>query len=173
VESLFAPVWQFLVNFMDVPEPDAEEIAQDTFLKVHSSVKGYHNDGRAKLTTWIFEIARNRAIDFHRVSRPEQEELTDDVQIPEDGKVAGRNESYLAWLRVELLKLSTDDRNILLWRAKDFSYAEIGGWLGIKEGTARVRHYRAMEKLGVAGQTLESDSLANAQEISKLGAEHE
>jgi RNA polymerase sigma-70 factor, ECF subfamily len=167
------PVWQFLVNLMDVPEPDAEEIAQDTFLKVHSSVRGYHNDGRAKLTTWIFAIARNSAIDFHRVSRPEQEQLMDDVQIPEDGKVAGRNESYLAWLRLELPKLSSEDRNILLWHAKDFSYAEIGIWLGIKEGTARVRHHRAMEKLGVAAQTLESGSLAIAQEISKLGAEHE
>lgn len=167
------PIWQFLVNFMDLPEPDAEEIAQDTFLKVHSGVRGYHNDGRAKLTTWIFEIARNRAIDFHRVSRPEQEELTDDVQFPKDGKVAGRNESYLAWLRVELPKLSSEDRNILLWRAKDFTYAEIGTWLGIKEGTARVRHHRAMEKLGVAAQTLESNPLTVAQEISKIGAEHE
>jgi RNA polymerase sigma-70 factor (ECF subfamily) len=173
VESLFVPIWQFLVNFMDLPEPDAEEIAQDTFLKVHSGVRGYHNDGRAKLTTWIFEIARNRAIDFHRESRPEQEELTDDVQLPKDGKVAGRNESYLAWLRVELPKLSSEDRNILLWRAKDFTYAEIGTWLGIKEGTARVRHHRAMEKLGVAAQTLESNPLTVAQEISKIGAEHE
>jgi RNA polymerase sigma-70 factor (ECF subfamily) len=173
VDSLFVPVWQFLVNFMDVPEPDAEEIAQDTFLKVHSSVRGYHNDGRAKLTTWIFEIARNRAIDFHRVCRPEQEELADDLQIPADGEVAGRNKSYLAWLRVELPKLSSQDRNILLWRAKDFSYAEIGSWLGIKEGTARVRHHRALEKLGVAAQTMESNSLAITQEISKLGAEHE
>jgi hypothetical protein len=34
------------------------------------------------------------------VSRPEQEELTDNVQIAAVGKVAGRNEPYLAWLRV-------------------------------------------------------------------------
>lgn len=166
-------IWKFLVNFMDVPELDAEEIAQDTFLKVHSSLRGYHNDGRAKLTTWIFEIARNCAIDFHRVHKPEQEELTDDVQIPENGKVAGHNEPYLEWLRQELPKLSSEDRSILLWRAQDFTYAEIGNWLDIKEGTARVRHHRAMEKLGVAAQTLESSSPAVAQQISKLGAEHE
>jgi RNA polymerase sigma-70 factor, ECF subfamily len=167
------PIWKFLVNFMDVPEPDAEEIAQDTFLKVHSSVRSYHNDGRAKLTTWIFEIARNCAIDFHRAHKPKQVILTDDVQIPENGKVAGRNEPYLAWLKVELPKLSSEDRNILLWRAQDFTYAEIGNWLGIKEGTARVRHHRAMEKLGVAAQALESSSPAIEQEISNLGAEHE
>lgn len=44
VDSLFVPIWKFVVNVMDVPEPDAEEVAQDTFLKVHSGT-GTSEDG--------------------------------------------------------------------------------------------------------------------------------
>ena len=50
-----------------VYETDAEELAQDVLMKVYAKVGTFHRSGKAMLTTWIFQIAGNRAIDFFAV----------------------------------------------------------------------------------------------------------
>jgi RNA polymerase sigma factor (sigma-70 family) len=47
---------------------DAEELANETMLRVHKSLKSY--DGSlAKISTWVLSIATNAAIDFLRKKR--------------------------------------------------------------------------------------------------------
>ena len=65
---------------LHVPEMDAEECSQDVLLKMYSKVANFRNDGRSKLTTWIFEIAKNCAIDFHRVAQDEPQKLTENSE---------------------------------------------------------------------------------------------
>jgi RNA polymerase sigma-70 factor (ECF subfamily) len=43
---------------------DAEDMAQETFLKVYTNLHQYQ--GAASLKTWIFRIATNLAMDWHR-----------------------------------------------------------------------------------------------------------
>jgi RNA polymerase sigma factor (sigma-70 family) len=154
--DLFQPLWLFLVSKENVPEPDAEELVQNVLMKVYYRVGTFCDDGRAKLTTWIFEIAKNCAIDFHHVRREELESLTltekEEIALPvlRDEHFAGRNRELLEWLKGELSKLSAENQDIQLWRAQGFTYAEIGAWLGITEGAARVRHTRATKKLMAA-----------------------
>ena len=137
---------------MQIPNKDAEELVQDVLLKVHSKVGMFANDGSAKLTTWIFQIAQNRAIDFLRASHEEYDELPENFEpVPWHRHFAGRNSDLLAWLADELAGISAENQQILLWRAQDFSFAEIAGWLGLKEATARVRYFRSMKKLEMAG----------------------
>ena len=140
---------------MDVPEEDAEEIAADVLMTVRNSVRDFQFSGRARLTTWIFKIAKNRAIDYHRRSKPESSELDDSV-VGATGETAAtytsRNPHLSAWLAKELAGLSEQDRQILNWRALDFDFAQIGEWLGMAEGTARVRHKRALDKLKAAAE---------------------
>ena len=42
----------------------AEEVTQDSFLKIWQALAGY--DGRASLSTWIYTIARNTSISHLR-----------------------------------------------------------------------------------------------------------
>jgi RNA polymerase sigma factor (sigma-70 family) len=133
----------FLCFTMNVPEADAEELASDTLLAVSSHISTFQHGGKAKLTTWIFEIAKNKAIDFHR--KPSLDTVAIDDEFPDcgpPGADAGRNKPYREWLDKELAKLSEEDRMLLLWRAKDIPYKQIGEWLRISEGTARTRHSR-------------------------------
>ncbi len=133
----------FLCFTMNVPEADAEELAGDTLLAMSSHISTFQHGGKAKLTTWIFEIAKNKAIDFHR--KPSLETVAIDDEFPDcgpPGADAGRNKPYREWLDKELAKLSEEDRLLLLWRAKDRPYKEIAEWLRISEGTARTRHSR-------------------------------
>jgi RNA polymerase sigma-70 factor (ECF subfamily) len=45
-------------------DTDAEDMAQETFLKVYTNLHQYR--GAASLKTWIFRIATNLAMDWHR-----------------------------------------------------------------------------------------------------------
>ncbi len=145
---MFEPLWRFLVHRMGIPGPDAEEIVQDTLLNVHSSSQKFERTKRARFTTWVFEIAKNRAIDFHRAERFtelfEQEKYVDEAPRREHGS---QERFLLRWLRDELAQYPPEDQQILLWRAHDHSYEEIASWLGIKVGTARVRYKRAKDRI--------------------------
>lgn len=173
-EKMFSPLWRFLVRQMNVPEPDGEELVQDTLIKVHASVKKFHRERGAKFTTWIFQIAYNKAIDFFRASRMNLEELTEaDLPVPERGEFAGRNAELLARLRDALEKLSGADQCVLIWGAQGFSFAQIGEWLGIKKGTARVRYCRAKKKLGLTSDHSEVDESSVEQNALEVGGAHE
>ena len=140
---------------MDIPEADAEELAADVLMTVRNSVRDFKFSERARLTTWIFKIAKNRAIDYHRRSKPESCELDDSV-VGSLGEKAGsytsRNPHLRGWLADEMACLSEQDRQILNWRALDYDFAQIGEWMGMAEGTARVRHKRALDKLKAAAE---------------------
>lgn len=49
-----------------VPLEPAMEVVNDTFLAVLRNPDRY--DGRAKFSTWICSIAKNKAVDWHRVN---------------------------------------------------------------------------------------------------------
>jgi len=139
---------------MDIPETDAEELTADVLIAVRNSIRDFQFGKRARLTTWIFKIAQNRAIDYHRRSKPEFCELDDSIVGPGEkaGTYTNRNPHLRGWLANELAGLSEQDRQILNWRALDYDFAQIGEWMGMAEGTARVRHKRALDKLKAAAE---------------------
>src|SRR3954465_7472816 len=51
-DRIYSYVLQLLQN-----EEDAEDVAQDTFVKVYRHLKSF--DGRARFTTWVYSIAKN------------------------------------------------------------------------------------------------------------------
>jgi RNA polymerase sigma-70 factor (ECF subfamily) len=56
---------------------DAEEIAQDVFLKTFRSLDTFRKD--AKFKTWLYRIAYNTSISFIRKSEPGMTELDEEV----------------------------------------------------------------------------------------------
>jgi RNA polymerase sigma factor (sigma-70 family) len=166
---LLPPVTNYLASTLNVPELDAEECASDALYSAYKKISSFR-PGNAKLTTWIFKIAKNRAIDFHRQCRVHSvslEEIGEIVRPPEKTECAGLNKALLDELRVKLEALPQQDRDILLWRADDCSYADIAGWLGIKEPTARVRHLRAMKKVNVTLEQSQENEIATEREVSE------
>ena len=140
---------------MNVPEADAEELAADVLMAVRNTVRDFEFSKRARLTTWIFQIARNRAIDYHRRSKPESCELDDSVVGSTGEKAAtytSRNPHLRAWLANEFATLPLQDQQILAYRAQGYDFAQIAQWVGTTEGTARVRHKRALDKLKAAAE---------------------
>lgn len=72
-----------------VSEADSEDLTQEVFLKVHSSLGNFRGD--SSLSTWIYRIATNTAMDHLRKSLPRRAEPagswpTDDEPLPEEDK---------------------------------------------------------------------------------------
>ncbi len=156
MSEMSSPLFWFLTARMSIPEPTAEEIAADTLFAVHQKVKTFRITGKGKLTTWIFEIAKNRAIGYHRAPRPQIQELSASTCISHEDAPSDEVEEtngMIRWIREKLGELSDQDRQILTWRALEFSYQQIGEWLGISEGSARVRHKRVLDRLKEQSKT--------------------
>ena len=69
---------------------EAEEAMQDSFLKIFTRLDQYH-DGQC-FEAWMHRIAIHTAIDYVRRQAPDQEELSDNLAEPENGRTGrGRN----------------------------------------------------------------------------------
>jgi RNA polymerase sigma-70 factor (ECF subfamily) len=65
VRAHFTPVYAFLHRMVGNPE-DAEDLAQETFVRAHKALALYRTD--ASFPTWLLRIAHHLAIDHHRAA---------------------------------------------------------------------------------------------------------
>jgi RNA polymerase sigma-70 factor (ECF subfamily) len=129
----------------------AEDLAQETFVKAHRSLAAF--DTTRRLSSWLFRIAHNTAVDALRRSRAPTVSLDDraesdgepaapDAADPVERKALGRA------LEAALAQLRPDFRAAVLLRYEEgLSFDEIGHVLGIPETTARSHVHRARKEL--------------------------
>jgi RNA polymerase sigma-70 factor (ECF subfamily) len=124
---------------------EVEDLAQETFLRVHQALPGFDPAGSAKLSTWILTIATRLAIDLLR--RPQRAAPEPAIAGPDpESEVAGRVlEQRL--LRA-MAELPDDARAVLILRAyHDLDYPEIAQALNLELGTVKSRLSRARAAL--------------------------
>jgi RNA polymerase sigma-70 factor (ECF subfamily) len=132
---------------------EAEDAAQEAFLRAYSNLDRYDQDRSFK--TWLLSIASNHCIDRLRRRRltwlsleeplPPHPALTSDIPGPEEATLS--NEQSL--LVQELLdELSPDYRLAVVLRYwYDYSYAEIADMLETTESAVKSRLFRARQAL--------------------------
>jgi RNA polymerase sigma-70 factor (ECF subfamily) len=142
---------------------DAEEIAQDTFIRAHRGLARFR--GESSLATWLhriaFNLARNRYWHFFRRRRHMTVSL-DSPLGPESAAtfaelVAGQDagparqatvDEFVAVIAACMKKLDDPHREILTLRnLMHNSYEEIARALGTNQGTVKSRIARARGKL--------------------------
>jgi hypothetical protein len=73
---------------------DAEDVLQNVFIKVFRGLRGFRGD--AKLSTWIYRIARNEAVNAAR--KPELSgPSVDDIDLPASGQRPPAASRALPW----------------------------------------------------------------------------
>ncbi len=122
---------------------DAEDLTQQTFLKVWSSLDGFA--GRSKFSTWLYRIAHNTYLDWLRKnaagtqSRPDQwwQECTD----KNSGPFANVAESQLTQQLYEAVdQLDEDKKHVVhLHYYQGLSLRETAKVLGIATSTVKYR----------------------------------
>jgi RNA polymerase sigma-70 factor (ECF subfamily) len=132
---------------------EAADLAQEIFIRLYERRARWPPDD--EFLPWMFEVARNRAVDFLRRRKARRPP----VSVPADGSliVADRRgdpearaigRSRLERLRAALRRLSAVSRQILLLRdVQGFSIEETAAMLGVPAGTVKSRSARARAEL--------------------------
>lgn len=112
--------------------PDAEEITQDVFVKIHQKYEQFKGDSALK--TWIYRIAINTSLDFLKAKKrkkraaflhKDDNALTSLKDFNHPG-VALENKEALAILFNAINQLPDNQRNvIILLKVEDLSQKEV------------------------------------------------
>ncbi len=131
---------------------EAEELAQDTFLKAYDKLDKFRGD--AKFSTWLYRIAYNAAISMTRKRRLEVHALDDFVISNYSEDDARENldlvdmEDQQKMLQMALRTLSDDDYLIInLFYLKELPVIEISSITGLSAANVKVKLHRIRKKL--------------------------
>jgi RNA polymerase sigma factor (sigma-70 family) len=132
---------------------DAEEIAQDVFVKAFRSLADFK--GGSKFSTWLYTIAHNTSITMLRkkklkVSSLDHEGTFFQAENQESDFRANQMEDKARKQMVNnaIAMLSPDDAQIItLFYKGDQSLEEIGQIIGIEPNAVKVRLFRARQRL--------------------------
>lgn len=155
VEMYAKPVYNLCYRMLGNAE-DAEDAAQETFLRAFRALRRY--DPQRKFATWLLSIAANYCIDQHRRVQPTlfsiddspQLELREDRPGPEKQILTHEMQNQVQSL---LSSLPARDRAaIILYYWYEYSYAEIAKELTVSESALKARLHRARRSLAASWQ---------------------
>jgi RNA polymerase sigma-70 factor (ECF subfamily) len=131
---------------------DAQDAAQDTFIKAYKGLRDFRPD--ASFSTWLYRIAVNTCLDHQKKSRHDplsggvlSEELLSFDPSPEDQYQSKKTTEAI---RTALQKLPEKLRSaIVLREIEELTYEEIALVLDTSVGTVKSRISRAREELRI------------------------
>lgn len=151
VEAYQRPVYNLTYRMLGNAQ-EAEDAAQETFLRAFSRLKQYKSEH--KFSTWILSIANNHCIDRLRKRRatfvsiddnPVLQNLEDDGPRPDRSALRREHSREIQTL---LDELDPDYRTPLILRHwEELSYDEIAETMGISVSAVKSRLFRARQKM--------------------------
>lgn len=132
---------------------DAEEIAQDCFIKAYRSLSAFQR--QSKFSTWLYSIVYTTAMTFLRKKRVDTDSIDDEntyIQLENSSSShdvnSAENKSRSYYLNQAITQLMPDDAAIItLFYMGEQSLDEIGKTLGIETNTVKVKLFRARQRL--------------------------
>jgi RNA polymerase sigma-70 factor (ECF subfamily) len=155
-------IYNLCYRFTNSPD-NAEDLAQDVFIKVYRTLASYDVE-KGAFTTWLSALTRNLLVDHFR--RSKQDRITDSIdaglseeddsvslsaRLPDRGpspadRLASQETQKM--VRQALAKLSPDLREAVILRdLQDMDYKEISQVLRVPEGTVKSRINRGRTEL--------------------------
>jgi len=132
---------------------DAEEIAQDCFVKAYRSLNNFQQT--AKFSTWMYTIVYRTSMTFLRKNKLETQSIDSEdslIQLQNYESSFNANlveqKSKFAYLNMAINQLLPDDAAIItLFYQGEQSLEEIGKALNMEANTIKVKLHRARHRL--------------------------
>jgi RNA polymerase sigma-70 factor (ECF subfamily) len=132
---------------------DAEEIAQDCFVKAYRSLASFQK--QSKFSTWLYSIVYTTAMTALRKKRVDTDSIDDEnTYVQVESQSSGydinnaENKSRSFYLNQAIEQLLPDDAAIIaLFYKGEQSLEEIGRALGMEANTVKVKLFRARQRL--------------------------
>mgnify|MGYP000462201663 FL=1 len=151
VEKYQKLVYTLALKLLKKPE-EAEEMAQDTFIKAFQKLDSY--EGKSKFSTWLYSITYNACISELRKRRIEFKSLDDrqisdqDEQKMYDYYRETKKEDQEKYLNLALEKLPEDDQVLVtLYYYESQSMDEISQITGLTVSNIKVKIHRARKRM--------------------------
>lgn len=150
---------------------DAEDVAQQVFIKVFSALKKF--DMRSALSTWIYKIALNESYDYLRKLRSRRvvyegdmsnpaEDMADASERAVDESTGIDEQSQQRDYLMKLLEHVSEEERFLLFQkeVEGRSVDELSEMTGTNGNTIKVKLFRARKKLVKASVSLGGSEFA-------------
>ncbi len=143
-ESLY---WK--IRYIVLTHEDADDVLQNTFLKAWNNIDSFH--GKSKLSTWLYSIAINEALDNLRRCKSLQK-----IDSSDGMSVAGKlmadeyfdGDEAQALLLQAVAMLPEVQRTVFNLRYfNNMKYSEISAILNTTEGALKASYHIAMRKI--------------------------
>jgi RNA polymerase sigma-70 factor (ECF subfamily) len=143
-----APVVHFLYRMVQ-SRPEAEELAQEVFLRVYRARQGYQPS--ARFTTWLFRIASRLALNCIRDRRHEGRHHVLPFDMPDRRPTVEQRmlrDARLREVQQAILALPPKQRAaVLMHKYDEMEYARIAAALGCSVPAVKSLLFRAYETL--------------------------
>lgn len=150
---------------------DAEEVAQDVFVKAYRSLADFK--GGSKFSTWLYTIAHNTGITYLRKKKQKILAIDDQstfMQLENQesdfkaNQVEDKSKKDMVNRAIDMLP--PDDAQIItLFYKGDQSLDEIAAIMGLEANTVKVRLFRARQKLKEKMEKFFSEEVSNLQTV--------
>lgn len=146
-------LYRFVRSYLGASREEAEDVTQDVLVEVYRSLPRF--EGRSRLLTWMFGVARNLCLRHRRTAQRRPAAGTDGDEtlrdLPDTGfdldSALGRREVQER-VQAAIEDLGPEHRGVVLLREiEGLSYEEIAEVLEIPLGTVRSRLHNARAAL--------------------------
>lgn len=143
-EQLYWKVRHVVLN-----HDDADDVLQNTFLKAWKSLDTFQ--GKSSVSTWLYRIAINEALDFLR-----RQKVANSVSVDDDQSVASKlmadeyfdGDEMQAQLQEAVSHLPEVQRMVFTMKYYDeMKYSEISQILHTTEGALKASYHLAVKKI--------------------------
>lgn len=143
---------------------EAEEIAQDTFMKAYRALSGFKK--QSSFSTWLYSIAYNTSISMVRTRRKDILSLDEFPADAVDFMGSGTSEEEAeeeyrrSLVNFALQKIAAEERALItLYYFDDMSTEEIAGITGITRSNVKIKLFRARQKMASIIEKCEKTTL--------------
>ncbi|WP_291149549.1 RNA polymerase sigma factor [Flavobacterium sp. UBA7680] len=133
---------------------EAEEVSQDTFIKIYNSLSKFKGD--SKFSTWIYKIAYNTCLDRLKKSKKEDlnisiDDFSSHLIKTMDTALSVLEDKERKQTIQNCLNLLPSEENFLLtlFYFEDQNLEEIGKIMSINTNNVKVKLFRSRQKLAV------------------------
>lgn len=124
----------------------AEDILQETFIRIMNNTEGYKGGSNAK--AWIMTITRNISLNY--LKRAKREEIKEDIMIANDNNFTDEVEDSIEFFRL-IEDLNQEEKEILALRLLgELSHMQISKILNISLINVRAKYSRGIKKLRIS-----------------------
>ncbi len=164
VDRIYAYVFHRVQN-----QQEAEDLTARTFFRALSKLHTYEDRG-LPFSAWLYRIAHNLIVNWHRDQSRRRFLSFDDLRLPGRKRnepevvVEEIEEQDALWQAID--RLPDDRRNLLLYKfGNHLSNLEIGALLGKSEGAIKSLYFRTLATLRKDLQNLERGRPEGTEEV--------